>query len=488
MEQQLLINGMEQQLQSLKQQLLEQQMEQQLEAITPIDGRYLDKTKELRKYFSEYALIKYRIEIELKYFQFLTKNLPELKDIDKDEVNELFIKFKKFDINDVIEIKRIEKITNHDVKAVEYYIQKKYMIGNLSKYKGFIHFGLTSNDINSVAISLQIKNFINNVYIKNLEEIMNKIYEFSYANKDLPMLAHTHGQPAVPTILGKEFFVFYSRLKKQLKELKNFKHSTKFGGAIGNLNAHYVAYPEINWIELMNGFIREEFGLKRIQLTTQIDHYDNYSKLFSIIVRINTIFSDMVKDIWIYISMNYLKLKIIKDEVGSSTMPQKVNPIDFENAEGNLKIAIALLVLLITNLPISRLQRDLTDSTTLRNLGTIFGHCLIALNSISRGLSKIEPNKKKLKDDLNNNYMIVAEGIQTVLRLYGFSNSYELLKNLTRTGEQITKDKMEKFIDNLDIPDDLKTRLKGITPYNYIGKFKIPKPLNSMRQLPLHPH
>ncbi len=439
-------------------------------AISPIDGRYRNKTEELASYFSEYALIKYRILVEIEYFIALVElPLEQLREFDKNFFKELRNIYKKFTKEEAEEVKRIEKKTNHDVKAVEYFIKSKFEKLNLSKYKEFIHFGLTSQDINNTAIPYLLQLAVDNLYYPIVDKVVQKIYFLAGEWSDIPMLARTHGQPATPTRLGKEFEVYIERLKKQLSLMHLIPFSAKFGGATGNFNAHYVAYPQINWEEFANSFVNHVLNLERSTITTQIEHYDNLAALLDSMKRINTILIDMSRDIWLYISMDYFKLKINKEEVGSSAMPHKVNPIDFENAEGNLGIANAIFEHLSAKLPISRLQRDLTDSTVIRNIGVPLAHSFIAFKSLLKGLDKLEVNEKKINSDLEDNWAVVAEAIQTILRRENYPNPYEKLKELTRKNEKITKDSIQSFIDNLDIKDEIKKELKSITPFNYTG-------------------
>lgn len=441
-----------------------------LTAISPIDGRYRNKTENLGNYFSEFALIRYRVLVEIEYFIALCNMpLPQLKEFDKN----LFIDLRKiyldFSIDDAQRIKDIEKVTNHDVKAVEYFIKENFDTLNLHEYKEFIHFGLTSQDINNTASPYSFRDGIKNIYMPGIESLLEKINNLIEEWNDIPMLARTHGQPASPTRLGKEILVFKERIEKQLKLLKNIPFSAKFGGATGNFNAHHVAYPENNWVEFGNHFVNDILKLDRSQTTTQIEHYDNFAAYFDGMKRINTILTDMSRDFWTYISMGYFKQKIKKGEVGSSAMPHKVNPIDFENAEGNFGMANAIFEHLSRKLPISRLQRDLTDSTVLRNIGVPFAHTLIAFKSLEKGLDKVIINKQAISNDLENNWSVVAEAIQTILRREGYPKPYEALKELTRTGETIDKTVISNFIDNLNLSDSIKNELKAITPSNYTG-------------------
>lgn len=425
-------------------------------SITPLDGRYKKDTSCLSQYFSEYALIQARHRFELDYLYFMVRILHNTS-IELDNT---------FTESSAKRIKEIEKTTNHDVKAVEYFIRENLSEPN-KKYKELVHFGLTSHDINDLSNKHNLKCALNDILIPKISWIKNKLNKFYTDYKDLPMLSKTHGQPASPTTLGKEMKVFSYRLEKQLKDLIKYKLSVKFGGAVGNLNAHYIACPNYDWKTLMNKFI-ENYGMEREQYTTQLNNYDNLSSLLSIIQRINTIMVDLCVDLWLYISMDYFKLKTVKGEVGSSTMPHKVNPIFFENAEGNLKLANTLIHHLEEQLPVSRLQRDLTNSTVIRNLGTIFGYTLKSLNSIDKGLDRLDVNHNKIKEDLDNNWVIITEGIQTVLRLHGYDEAYDKLKEFSR-GNSVTKESVQLFISNLDVPDTIKERLYAITPSTYIG-------------------
>ena len=442
-----------------------------LTAISPVDGRYRNKTESLSAYFSEYALIRFRVLVEIEYFITLCElPLPQLKQLsDKKLFDVLRAIYQYFSLEDAQKVKNIEKVTNHDVKAVEYFIKEKFDELKLEDYKEFIHFGLTSQDINNTSVPLSIKEAIENEYEPLLLELITLLKNDAEAWKNISMLARTHGQPASPTRLGKEIMVFAYRLEKQLDLLKEIPHSAKFGGATGNFNAHNVAYPEFNWKETGNDFVSQKLGLQREEWTTQISNYDNLAALFDAMKRINTILIDMVRDFWQYISMEYFKQKIKEGEVGSSAMPHKVNPIDFENAEGNLGVANALLEHLSAKLPISRLQRDLTDSTVLRNVGMPFAHIIIALESILNGLNKLLLNEKAITADLENAWPVVAEGIQTILRREGYPKPYEALKELTRTNDRITKESIGAFIDTLNVSNDVKTELKAITPLNYTG-------------------
>ena len=442
----------------------------ELLAVSPIDGRYKQHTELLGAYFSEYALMKYRTHVEIEYFISLCEiPIPQLKDFPKDKIETLRKVALDFTIEDGQEIKEIEATTNHDVKAVEYFIKHKFDKLHLEQYKEFIHFGLTSQDINNTAFPLMWKNALQVVYIPQLESLCNILAKLSEDWKDVSMLARTHGQPASPTRLGKEIKVFEYRLLTQIETLKSIPHTAKFGGATGNLNAHKVAYPDIDWKEFGRKFLAEKLDLTREEYTTQISNYDQLSASFDALKRIHTILIDMTRDLWQYISMEYFKQKIKEGEVGSSAMPHKVNPIDFENAEGNLGIANALLEHLSAKLPISRLQRDLTDSTVMRNIGVPLAHGLIAIKSTTKGLNKLLLNSTKISADLENNWAVVAEAIQTILRREGYPEPYEALKALTRKNEQITEESIHAFIRQLDVNDDVKVELKSINPHNYTG-------------------
>ena len=441
-----------------------------LNAISPIDGRYRSKTDTLAPYFSEEALIKYRVLVEIEYFIALCElPLPQLKKFKSSQFVELRAIYKNFTTEDAIAIKKIESVTNHDVKAVEYFIKEKFDTLNISEYKEFIHFGLTSQDINNTAIPLSIKDAMNDVYVPEYFTVLEKLETLAEDWKAIPMLARTHGQPASPTRLGKEINVFVVRLKEQFKLLNDIPSAAKFGGATGNFNAHHVAYPNIDWKAFGATFVQEKLGLQHSFPTTQIEHYDHMAALFDCLKRINTIIIDLNRDFWTYVSMEYFKQKIKKGEVGSSAMPHKVNPIDFENSEGNLGIANAIFEHLSAKLPISRMQRDLTDSTVLRNVGVPFGHTLIAFKSTLKGLNKLLLNESKFAEDLENNWAVVAEAIQTILRREGYKNPYEALKGLTRTNETINQQSIANFIDTLDINNTIKIELKAITPSNYTG-------------------
>ena len=443
-----------------------------LQAISPIDGRYRKTTESLSSYFSEEALIKYRVFVEIEYFIALCEiNLPGLENFDKSLYTKLRTIHENFSETDALEIKETEKVTNHDVKAVEYFIKAKFDALSLQDYKEFIHFGLTSQDINNTAIPYSIKLALNESYYPAIDSLIQKINELATEWKDIPMLAHTHGQPASPTKLGKEFLVFSERLSIQLESLKTIPNSAKFGGATGNFNAHHIAYPQVNWVDFSNNFVNSTLGLTRAQHTTQIEHYDQFAAQCDALKRINNIIIDLDRDIWTYISKNYFKQKIKVGEIGSSAMPHKVNPIDFENAEGNAGIANALFEFFAAKLPISRLQRDLTDSTVLRNVGVPFGHTLIAINSTLRGLNKILLNEAALHADLDDNWAVVAEAIQTVLRRENFPNPYEALKELTRTNSKINAASIAEFIEGLSVTEEVKVQLRTITPFNYTGVF-----------------
>ncbi len=446
-----------------------------LTAISPIDGRYYSKTKSLSPYFSEFGLIKYRVLVEVEYFIALSfQDLDAFPALTSTQIEALRDVYQKFSEEDALWIKDSEKITNHDVKAVEYFLKNKLESLQLNAYSEFVHFGLTSQDINNTAIPLSIKEAVNAVYLPLLEEIITKLSQFASDWKNIPMLAKTHGQPASPTRLGKEIYVFVERLNKQKDQLVSIPYSAKFGGATGNFNAHHVAYPDHNWVSFANSFVNNILGLNRSQTTTQIEHYDNLAALFDVLKRINTILLDLDRDFWTYISMDYFKQKLKEGEVGSSAMPHKVNPIDFENSEGNIGIANALFEHLAAKLPVSRLQRDLTDSTVLRTIGLPFGHTLIAFHSSLNGLNKLLLNEDKLNEDLENNWAVVAEAIQTILRTSGYEKPYEALKGLTRKNEKVTQESVHAFIDTLNVSDDLKERLKAISPQNYLGIQLVP--------------
>lgn len=441
-----------------------------LTAISPVDGRYRRAGKELAAYFSEYALIKYRVRVEVEYFIALCEiPLPQLKSVDKSVFTDLRKVYLNFSEADAQAIKDIEKVTNHDVKAVEYFIKEKFDDLKLSQYKEFIHFGLTSQDINNTSVPLSLKEAVLEQYLPQLEEVIAKLKELATEWKDIPLLARTHGQPASPTRMGKEIEVFIARLHRQLEQLKAVPFSAKFGGATGNFNAHLVAYPEHDWLEFGNRFVNNTLGLDRSHPTTQIEHYDNLASLFDAMKRINNILLDLDRDVWTYISMDYFKQKIKAGEVGSSAMPHKVNPIDFENSEGNIGIANALFEHLSAKLPVSRLQRDLTDSTVLRNVGVPLAHTSIAFGALLRGLNKLIIREDNITRDLENNWAVVAEAIQTILRREAYPSPYEALKGLTRTNSAITQSSIADFIDTLDVSDALKIELKKITPQNYTG-------------------
>jgi len=441
-----------------------------LTAISPLDGRYRQKVDDLDLYFSEFGLIRYRLMVEIEYFIALCDiPLPQLLDFKKDNFKILRSIYEDFDLTDAEKVKEREKITNHDVKAIEYFLKEKFFQSGWGKWSEFIHFGLTSQDINNTAIPLSIKDAMINIYFPVLYELRETLAAFADEWKDIPMLARTHGQPATPTRLGKEIEVFIARIDGQTKYFGQIPYSAKFGGATGNFNAHKVAYPDIDWISFANNFVNENLGLERSHPTTQIEHYDNLAALFDNMRRINIILIDMARDFWSYISMDYFRQKIKKGEIGSSTMPHKINPIDFENGEGNLGYANAIFEHLSMKLPISRLQRDLSDSTVSRNIGVPIGHSIIAINSIMKGLNKLIVNTEKIKSDLENNWAVVAEAIQTVLRREGYPNPYEALLDLTRTNQKITSELISDFIENLDLNENVKAELKAITPFNYTG-------------------
>lgn len=442
----------------------------ELNAISPIDGRYRNKVAKLADYYSEESLIKYRVKVEIEYFIALCEiPLPQLNDFNTDLFSELRKIYEDFSTADAQKIKEIEKVTNHDVKAVEYFIKEEFDKLGIQDFKEFIHFGLTSQDINNTAIPLSIKDSVKDVYVPLYQELIKKIKELSIEWNEVSMLARTHGQPASPTRLGKEINVFAVRLNEQFKTLLTIPNAAKFGGATGNYNAHHVAYPTIDWKAFGTRFVEEKLGLHHSFPTTQIEHYDYMASLFDCLKRINTIILDLDKDIWTYVAMDYFKQKIKAGEIGSSAMPHKVNPIDFENSEGNLGIANALFEHLAAKLPISRLQRDLTDSTVLRNVGVPFGHTLIGFASTLKGLNKLLLNKEKFEQDLENNWAVVAEAIQTILRREGYPNPYEALKGLTRTNEKITQKSIANFIDTLEVSEAIKNELKVITPANFTG-------------------
>lgn len=442
-----------------------------LTAVSPIDGRYRSKTESLADYFSEYALIRYRVRVEIEYFITLCElPLPQLESFNSALFEQLRDIYRNFDEASAARVKEIESITNHDVKAVEYFIKEEFdKIGGLDDYKEFIHFGLTSQDINNTSVPLSVKEALEEVFYPQVEELIAQLKEYAEAWKDVPMLAKTHGQPASPTRLGKEVEVYVYRLSEQLVTLRNCKMTAKFGGATGNFNAHHVAYPQHDWRAFGNRFVSEKLGLEREQWTTQISNYDHLGSAFDAIRRINTIIIDLDRDFWMYISMEYFKQKIKAGEVGSSAMPHKVNPIDFENSEGNLGIANAILQFLAQKLPVSRLQRDLTDSTVLRNVGVPVGHSIIAIQSTLKGLRKLILNEEKLKEDLENTWAVVAEAIQTILRREAYPHPYEALKALTRTNEKMTEETIHAFVQTLNVSDSVKAELMAITPYNYTG-------------------
>ncbi|HCE58066.1 MAG TPA: adenylosuccinate lyase [Prolixibacteraceae bacterium] len=441
-------------------------------AVSPVDGRYSSKVENLWKYFSEFALIKYRVFVEVEYFIALCEiPLPQLTEIEREKLALLRNIHQNFSVENAARIKEIESITNHDVKAVEYFLKEEFDKLDLGKYKEFIHFALTSQDANNTALPMSVRDALNEEYFPLLDEVVQKLEEMASDWKNIPLLAKTHGQPASPTKLGKEIMVFVERLKIQIAQLRELKCYAKFGGATGNFNAHFVAYPQINWENFANSFCTKSLGLERSQYTTQIAHYDSYSAVFDAMRRINNIILDLDRDVWMYISMGYFKQKIKKGEVGSSTMPHKVNPIDFENSEGNIGIANAGFVQLSDKLPVSRLQRDLTDSTVTRFIGVPFGHTIIALKSTLKGLNKLLLNETVIQKDLEDNWAVVAEAIQTILRREFFPNPYEALKDLTRKNEVTDQNSIHNFIDTLNVSAEVKTELKKITPQNYTGIF-----------------
>lgn len=442
----------------------------ELTAISPIDGRYRSKTESLGKYFSEFGLIRYRVLVECEYFIALC-NIPlkNLEGVDKSKFEQIRNIYNDFTFEDALRIKEIEKTTNHDVKAVEYFLKEKFDNLGLAEFKEFIHFGLTSQDINNTAIPYSLRDAIKDVFYPLIDDVINQLTDMAEQWKHVAMLAHTHGQPASPTRLGKELMVFVERLNKQLELLKSIPCSAKFGGATGGFNAHMVAYPEIDWVEFANNFVKNTLHLERLQTTTQIAHYDDLAAIFDGIKRINTILIDLCRDIWTYVSMEYFKQKIKAGEVGSSAMPHKVNPIDFENAEGNLGVANAVFEHFAHKLPISRMQRDLTDSTVLRNIGVPIGHSVIALKSLQKGLNKLILNEDKLKNDLEANWSVVAEALQTILRREGYPKPYETLKELTRTNSKVTEQSIHEFIQTLNVSDAVKQEMMNITPHNYTG-------------------
>lgn len=439
-------------------------------AISPVDGRYYKQVEELSDFFSEYALIRYRVYVEIEYFISLCEiPLPQLSGVQAGSIWALRNIYKEFSVEDAEEIKQIESVTNHDVKAVEYFIKKRFETLGLSQYREFVHFGLTSQDINNTAVPLSMADVLEKTYKPQLESLIGKLKSLADDWKDIPMLARTHGQPASPTRLGKEINVFVVRLDEQLKLLKSLPITAKFGGATGNMNAHHVAYPEIDWNSFANDFISKRLGLKRSYPTTQIEHYDYFAALFDNLKRINTILIDLSRDMWLYISIEYFRQRIKEGEVGSSAMPHKVNPIDFENAEGNLGIANAIYEHLASKLPVSRLQRDLTDSTVLRNIGVPVAHSLISFKSLQKGLSKLILNESAFERDLNANWAVVAEAIQTILRRENYPNPYETLKNLTRTNRPVNQELISEFIDTLNVSEEIKKELRSITPSTYTG-------------------
>ncbi|WP_164123703.1 adenylosuccinate lyase [Sphingobacterium sp. xlx-130] len=441
-----------------------------LTAVSPIDGRYHNSTQELSNYFSEFALIKYRVLVEVEYFIALTQSgIPQLAHFDGSLNEKLRKIYEEFTLEDAQWIKDTEKVTNHDVKAVEYFLKNEFEKLGLHDSLEFIHFGLTSQDINNTAIPYSWKEALNQVYLPGIENVVRELRSLAEQWKDIPMLARTHGQPASPTRLGKEIKVFIERIEKQINNLKSVPHSAKFGGATGNFNAHVVAYPTHDWVAFGNSFVNDQLGLDRSQTTTQIEHYDNFAASCDALKRINNILIDLCRDIWTYISMDYFKQKITAGQIGSSAMPHKVNPIDFENAEGNLGLANALFEHLAAKLPISRLQRDLTDSTVLRNIGVPMAHTLIAIKSTLRGLGKLILNEAALQKDLENNWAVVAEAIQTILRREGYPKPYEALKDLTRTNTQVSQDTIAAFVDSLNVSEEVKQEIKNISPSNYTG-------------------
>ncbi|MBR5688368.1 MAG: adenylosuccinate lyase [Prevotella sp.] len=442
-----------------------------LTAISPVDGRYRGKTEQLADFFSEFALIRYRVRVEIEYFIALCElPLPQLKSLDKELIPRMRDIYLQFTEQDAARVKEIERTTNHDVKAVEYFIKERLdAIGGFDQYKEFVHFGLTSQDINNTSVPLSVKEALEQVFCPMVDELVGQLRQYADEWKDVSMLAKTHGQPASPTRLGKEVMVFVYRLETQLEVLRHIPVKAKFGGATGNFNAHHVAYPQYDWREFANRFVSEKLGLQREQYTTQISNYDNLGAIFDAVRRINTIIIDLDRDFWMYISMEYFKQKIKAGEVGSSAMPHKVNPIDFENSEGNLGIANAILQFLAQKLPVSRLQRDLTDSTVLRNVGVPLGHAVIALQSTLKGLRKLILNEERISADLDNTWAVVAEAIQTILRREAYPHPYEALKALTRTNEKMTEQTIHEFIQGLNVSDEVKAELMAITPANYTG-------------------
>jgi adenylosuccinate lyase len=442
-----------------------------LDAISPIDGRYAAQTKELSEYFSEYALIRYRVFVEIQYFIALCQySLPQLASFEEDKIDDLNNIFENFSRADAEQIKNHERVTNHDVKAVEYFLKERFDALELGHLREFVHFGLTSQDINNTAVPLLFKNALQDVYYPLLQRVRDQLHQMSQDWAHVPMLARTHGQPASPTLLGKEFRVFVERIDVQIDLLRDIPHRAKFGGATGNFNAHNAAYPDYDWVQFADGFVREFLGLDRSRYTTQIEHYDCFAAQVQALGRINTILLDFCRDVWTYVSMEYFRQKTVKNEVGSSAMPHKVNPIDFENAEGNLGLANAVFQHLAEKLPLSRLQRDLTDSTVLRNIGVPMGHTLVALKSILKGLGKLMLNEGKLFDDLEDNWMVIAEGIQVILRREGYPEPYEALKALTRGRSAVGREDLHEFVDGLDVSQEVKEELKGLTPHNYTGR------------------
>lgn len=441
-----------------------------LTSISPIDGRYREKLSELDTYFSEFALIRYRVLVEVEYFIALHQiPLPQLKNLPAETYESIRRLYRKFSVEDALRVKAIEKITNHDVKAVEYFLKEKFDMLELSAYKEFIHFGLTSQDINNTAFPYMLRDAGHNIYYPLLDSILEKLEQLAQQWSEIPMLARTHGQPASPTRLGKEIMVFVERINKQVILLRDVPVSAKFGGATGNFNAHFAAYPNVDWVDFANHFVNKTLGLERSQVTTQIEHYDNLAATFDNLKRINNILIDFCRDMWSYISMDYFKQKIKEGEVGSSAMPHKVNPIDFENAEGNLGVANALYEHLSAKLPISRLQRDLTDSTVMRNIGVPFAHSVLAMKSLVSGLNKLVINLPAINSDLEKNWMVIAEGIQTILRREGYPNPYESLKGLTRTNSAVTREDLHDFINRLNVSDSVKNELKNLSPFSYTG-------------------
>lgn len=441
-----------------------------LSAVSPVDGRYRNLTSELDQYFSEFALIKYRVQVEVEYFIALCElPLKQLSDFRPTDYEMLRSIYRIFSMADAVKVKETEKTTNHDVKAVEYFLKNRFDEMNLGKYKEFIHFGLTSQDINNTAVPLTLKLALHDVYLPLLHKVTARLEEMAEEWKDVPMLARTHGQPASPTRLGKEIQVFVERLRTQTDQLLAVPFSAKFGGATGNFNAHKAAYPGTDWVEFANHFVNDTLGLSRLQTTTQIEHYDNMGAMFDCMKRINTILIDLDRDFWTYISMEYFKQKIKEGEVGSSVMPHKVNPIDFENSEGNLGMANAIFEFLSAKLPVSRLQRDLTDSTVLRNIGVPFAHTVIAMKALNKGLDKVLLNRQALDEDLEANWIVISEAMQTILRREGYPRPYEALKGLTRTNQQLAKEDLHRFIDGLDVSGEVKDELKGLSPFNYTG-------------------